>query len=102
MGISVLELSKKSTLQFRISKEELALHREESVKFLVIDKVFFHAGDLTVPTLQELADGRRQEPLDMHRLQMIRTRIKTQIKKIQEKMMESKGDKEISSGHRKK
>ena len=55
--------------------DELAPHGDESVELLVIDELFYHAGDLTVPARPDSGMDMRQGPsgLDRNQMQMMTT-----------------------------
>ena len=55
----MFKLARKSRGGIYFTVNELAPHGDESVDFLVNDKVVYHAGDLTVPT-------RLDSGMDMH------------------------------------
>ena len=58
----MLEVAKECRGGSYITVEDLAPHGEESVKFLVNDELFYHAGDLTVPARPDSGVDTRQSP----------------------------------------
>ena len=50
--------------------DELAPHGDVSVKFLMNDDLFYHAGDLIVPSWPDLGMDMRQGPSGLDRNQM--------------------------------
>ena len=60
--VVMLERAKECRGGSYITIEDLAPHDEESVEFLVNDELFYHAGDLTVPTRLDSGIDTRQGP----------------------------------------
>ena len=60
--VVILEVAKECRGGKYITVDDLAPHGEESVEFLVNDKLFYHAGDLTVPARPDSVMDMRQGP----------------------------------------
>ena len=60
--VVMLEVTKECRGGSYITIENLALHSEESVEFLVNDELFYHAGYLTVPARPDSGIDTRQGP----------------------------------------
>ena len=60
--VVLLEVPKELRGGTDITVDELAPHGDESVKFLVNDELFYHAGDLTVPARPDSGMDMRQGP----------------------------------------
>ena len=58
----ILEVAKECRGGTYIAVDDLAPHGEESVEFLVIDELFYHAGYLTVPAWPDSGMDMRQGP----------------------------------------
>ena len=60
--VVMMEVAKESRGGSYITIEDLAPHGEESVEFLVNDRLFYHAGDMTVPARPDSGIDSRQGP----------------------------------------